>query len=337
MKALKEPLLAAVIAFAWIAVATDGSALACTVNGVADTTIAAALRSGDPVINFAGKCSENIVIRRGGVTINGVDPATSVIEGEVAVVAATGVTLSNLTVTGNPSSTAFTAVLGRDSAQIFLNNVSIDAQEEGLYVVRASEARLENTRITTKNSDVAVGATDNSMVMLYAGNTITLNGDQPNACCALAADRNSEIRLAGGNTVTVLRGTGPSAATAAEIATNAALRMDNLGGIGGTLTPHGPNTIQGDLKLHRHGVADIRDAQISGNISVNIQSVLALGATHLGAGPVTVNGNITVNGNSIVEFVTDRPSINGDLKCVDPQSRITGTAKVSGKITCQSF
>ena len=89
--------------------------------------------------------------------------------------------------------------------------------------------------------------------------------------------------------------------------------------------------------MHRHSVADIRDLQISGNISVNIQSVLALGATHLGAGPVTVNGNITVNGNSIVEFVTDRPSINGDVKCVDPLSRITGTAKVSGKITCPSF
>ena len=74
MKALKEQLLAVVIAFVWISAAVDGSALACTVNGVVDTTIAAALRGGDPVINFSGTCSETIFIRRDGVTINGVDP-----------------------------------------------------------------------------------------------------------------------------------------------------------------------------------------------------------------------------------------------------------------------
>jgi hypothetical protein len=337
MKALKEPWLAVVIAFVWIAAAADGSALACTVNGVADTTIAAALKGSDPVINFSGTCSETIFIRRDGVTINGVDPPTSVIEGEVTVTAAKGVTLSNLTVTGNLSSTAGIAVLVRDGAQAFLDNVNIDAKEEGMYVLRLAEARLENTKITTRNSDVALGATDSSMVMLYSGNTITLYGDQPNACCALAADRNSEIRLAGGSTVTVLRKTETSAVTAVSLYTNAVLRVDNLGGIGGTSTPHGPNIMHGDLELHRHSVADIRDLQISGNIRVNIQSVLALGATHLGAGPVTVNGNITVNGNSIVEFVTDRPSVSGDIKCVDPLSRITGTAKVSGKITCPSF
>ncbi len=337
MKALNEQLLAAVIAFAWIAVATDGSALACTVNGVADTTIAAALKGSDPVINFSGTCSETIFIRRDGVTINGVDPPTSVIEGEVTVTAAKGVTLSNLTVTGNPSSTAGIAVLVRDGAQAFLNNVNIDAKEEGMFVLRVAEARLENTKIISKNSDIALGALDNAMVMLYAGNTITLNGDQPNACCALDAERNSEIRLGGGNTVTVSRGTGTGVTTAAWVGRNGVLRVDNLGGIGGTSTPHGPNTMQGDIELTEHGIADIRDLQITGNISVNIQSVLVLGTPHLGLGQVTVNGNITVNGNSIVEFVTDRPSIKGDVKCVDPLSRITGTAPVSGKITCQSF
>jgi len=337
MKALKEPLLAAAIAFVWIAAATDGSALACTVNGVMDTTITAALKGGDAVINFSGTCSENIFVRRDGVTINDVDPPTSVIEGEVWVIAATGVTLSNLTVTGNPSSTAGIAVSPRDSAQIFLDNVSIDAKEEGLYVVRASEARLENTRITTRNSDTALGAVDNSMVMVYSGNTITLNGDQPNACCALGVERNSEIRLAGGNTVIVSRRAGTGATTAAWVRTNGVLRVDNAKGIGGTSPPHAANTIQGDLVLDRHGVADIRDAQISGNISVNIQSLLILGERIFGAGPVTVDGNITVNGNSIVEFASTLPSINGDVKCADPLSRITGTATVSGKITCPSF
>jgi hypothetical protein len=321
----------------WIAAATDGSALACTVNGVADTTIAAALKGTDPVINFSGTCSETIAIRRDGVTISGVDPPTSVIRGEVTVIAATGVTLSNLTVTGNPSSSAGIAVFARESAQIFLDNVNIDTLEEGLYVSRASEARLENTKITSRNSDTALGVVDNSMVMLFAGNTITLIGDQPNACCTLSAERNSEIRLAGGNTVLVSRGAGTGATTAVWIGTNAALRMDNLKGIGGTAPPHGPNTIQGDIDLKRHSVADIRDAQISGNISVKLQSLLTLGEKLFGAGTVTANGNITANGNSIIEFASTSPSINGDVNCVDPLSRITGTATVSGKITCPSF
>ena len=332
MNTLKPLLAAATTVIAWLAVNAGASALACSVsgNGLPYPSISAALASGASFISFTGTCTESLFIVRDNVVINGAGPSMSTIGGEVFIGAATGVRLNNLAITGLPLSdpaNSGIAVSLFNNAQASISGCTIDTQEEGLFAGRNSSARLTNDTISS-SADTALEAGDNSVVLLFTGNTVTLDGNQPNASATVTVARNSVVRMGGGNTIMVSppgvgTGTGTGTTLAVSIFENSTLRQDNSSGFGGVSPPHGSDTIQGDIMLFRHGVADIRAAQLSGNVTLNTQSILTLGDRGFGAGQVTINGNTTANGNSIVEFASTAPTVNGSIACLDTLSQLT--------------
>ncbi|MEK7494621.1 MAG: right-handed parallel beta-helix repeat-containing protein [Patescibacteria group bacterium] len=128
-----------------------------------------ALRSGKKVINFSGKESDNVKIRK-GVTVIGTNPEKAVINGDV--IMEDGSTLQNVTVNGN-----IIPITIEKGASATLINVSIrGGSDAGIYAPKGGGTlTVKNSRIAKNRKGIFI-LTGKSVIL--TGNTISGNREE---------------------------------------------------------------------------------------------------------------------------------------------------------------
>jgi len=164
---------------------------------------------------------------------------------------------------------------------------------------------------------------------------ITMNEDN-DKIGTLAVGRNSSLVLRDGNTIT---NTGSLAAI--ELFENSSLRQFDPGVDASPPVDGTPDAVSGGISVGSKSIADVRDLTISGDVTVDLDSVFRAsgGDGFFGAEPqdIVIAGNITASRQSIIDFESPLPTVNGNITCKDTQSHLSGKAVFNGAVNCLGF
>jgi hypothetical protein len=313
---------------------------ACTVNGSPFLSIQAAVNAGLSFINFTGTCDPFVFINHPVELIgSGPAPSNNVITQGMTVQGTQRVFIINAQIGGDTSNPNSSAVTILDGANVLVLNSNIESTVQGVNVIRGSIAVIRNSTIQGRApsslndvSNVFVG--DHSMIRL-TNTAITMNEDN-GKIGTLDIGRNSSLRLDGGNTIT---NTGSLAAI--DVFENSSLRQFDPGVDASPPVDGTPDAINGGISVESKSIADVRDLTISGNVTVDLDSVFRVsgGDGFSGAEPqdIVITGNITASRQSIIDFESPLPTVNGNITCKDTQSLLSGKAVFNGTVNCLGF
>ncbi len=314
---------AGVVATQW---SERASAQVIDCNTAPAGALQAAIDAGQRVVEFTGTCNEFVTANQTGTTIRGVsgNPALDVIAGGMRVRGAQHILIENLTVSGD----SFGIV---DGAFATVRNSIIENTNYGFFIVRNSGARLEgNTFGPALDDDWRVSCTpicviDNSYARME-NNTVNGESNDPYAGAAVGLFLSSSVLLNGGNTITN-SGTG--------WAVSANLSSDILQVAGG----NGTDQINGDVDVFLNSVLDTRQAVITGDITVGLNSSMRVGNLLYGGNSslIQINGNIALSEDSALAVESPLVTINGDVTCADIESSASGTFAGTGENLCSGF
>jgi Right handed beta helix region len=135
----------------------------------------------DLVIEFTGTCEEDVLIRRDGVTLRGLD-ASALIAGApgvppasrragVTVIGASNVLLTSFTVDDSDSR----GIDARGASRLTIDGVTATGNGDGLILLEQSAALIRDSHFDGNRSD-GIGAWDNSAVTFEGTNSMNSNG-----------------------------------------------------------------------------------------------------------------------------------------------------------------
>lgn len=304
-----------------------GQARAAFVDCNTGGSIQAALDLGDTFVQFTGTCNEFVSIQNNRTVIQGASGirANDVINGGVGVFAVQGAFFESLTIKGD-------SVIVSDGAQATFQDTTITETQFGVVFVRGATVRIRRSTLTPALVDdgnlscgpICVG--DNSFARIDDSTIIGATSD-PIVGGALTLFRDSSVVLRGNNSVSN-SGTEP----AIGIFNDSSFRQDNSSGIGVA-------TIDGGIEVFAMSYFDLRQAVVTGNVSVTLKSGLRVGSTVSGGDPrnIVINGNITLGQDSGLFVTSPGSTINGNVTCQDTQSSISGSFQGIGVVSCTDF
>lgn len=263
-------------------------------------------------IEFTGTCNEFVSVFRDGTTIRGLsgNPANDVITGGLSIFGATRVRIENLTINGSS--------LGiHDGAYAIITNTTIANTDNGVFVVRNSGARFNGSTLgpaLVDDGNVSCGPlciSGNSFARLR-DTSVTGATNNPAIGAALTVFRDSSVELRGGNTI-VNTGT----QKAIGVFHDSSVRQDNPTGLG-------TDVITGGIDVANMSYFDLREATVTGNVSVSLHSVFKVGSTGFGGDPslIVFNGDMSLSQDSAMTLASTLITINGTLTCADKESSI---------------
>ena len=258
----------------------------CTAGTISDA-LAEAPPGGRLIITVEGTCVENVTITRDDVTVQG---GSGEVNGRITIDGARRVVIDGLTVSGD-----LHGILALGNATVTVQNSIIEGNGlSGIAVRFGAFALIENNTIRN-NGECEILASDSGQVNML-NNEIVSNFANADICSAVAGYRDARIRMLGGNMVTQTTGSG----SAVDISNGSTFRQDG-----------GHDEIVGKVVVFNMTNADFRNVDITGDITVFLNSVLRL--RDQGA-PPTVNGNIIVGAESIADF-KNSALIEGNVVC----------------------
>jgi hypothetical protein len=312
-----------------------------TGDGTPFGTIQQAVDAGKFTIQFTGTdCGPFVYIWHPLQLIGtGTPRSTNVITQGITVEGATRVAIKRALIGGDTSNPDTSGVFLINGAHVTLRNVSVLPTVQGVNVVRGSFADIQLSVIlgraaSTLNdvSNVFVG--DHSMIGL-ANTTISMNEDN-GKIGTLDAGRNSSLVLRGANTIT---NTGSLAAI--SLHENSSLRQFDPGVDASPPVDGTPDAITGGIDISSKSVADVRDGTITGNVTVDLESVFRVsgGDGFFGAEPqdIVITGNITASRGSSIAFESNLPTVMGNVTCSDGSSHLSGSPTITGTTSCTGF
>jgi hypothetical protein len=158
------------LAAATVAMPEAAAALSTTVNCPGDS-IAGAIEAGFDAITLNGTCTENVVIRRDDITIQG--DGNDTVVGQLWVEGARRVTIQNLTITGGPEN----GIMAINGAIVTAANLLIEnVPHVGVNLGRNASVVVENVTIRGANFGVSVGDSGSVIVTGSLIEQIALNG-----------------------------------------------------------------------------------------------------------------------------------------------------------------
>jgi hypothetical protein len=335
------PMLAAAsMAVLLIAGGSTPALATCTVNGGAFLSIQAAVNAGQSFISFTGTCDPFVFINHPVELLGtGATAANNIITQGITVQGTQRVFIFNAQIGGDTSNPDTSGVTFIDGANVTVGNSNIESTVQGVNVIRGSIAIIRNSaiqgRAASALNDVSnVFAGDHSMILL-TNTSITMNEDN-GKIGTLEAGRNSSLRLGGGNIIT---NTGSLAAI--DLFENSSLRQFDPGVDASPPFDGTPDAINGGMSIGSKSIADVRDLTISGDVTVDLDSVFRVsgGDGFFGAEPqdILITGNITASRQSIIAFESPLPTVNGNITCKDTQSHLSGKAVFNGTVNCLGF
>ena len=268
----------------------------------ATDTINAALAKASPggrlTITVNGNCAEDVTIERDRVTLQGgMVSGTGVMQPVIQILGARGIVIDNMTVQNGASH----GVFATNNADVTIANSTV--QNNGQDGVQLRWGAFGDIRGSTirDNAECGVSPRDGANVLLTS-NLITTAQPDANICSTIGAYRTTTVRLAGGNTIT---NTGGGAAM--DIIQGSAVRAQS-----------GVDTVSGQVFISRLSNVDLRNANITGFMSVTNGAWLRVRA------PSSVTGNIFIDSMSLAQF-QGVPTIDGTVICGSSQSVGVGT------------
>ena len=106
------------------------------------------------------------------------------------------------------------------------------------------------------------------------------------------------------------------------------------------------NTVDGTSPILRvrQSTAELRRGAITGDVIVDLHSVVSVGAGEFVEGfpnnIITLNGDVTISRDSALVFDlpdTDTVTFNGLATCLDDESSVTGSPSGTGVVDCTGF
>ena len=336
--AIVRMLAAAGTAGLLIAAGSTPALAACTVNGGAYPSIQAAVNNGEFFIDFTGTCDPFVFIFHPvQLTGTGATPADNAIAQGMSVDGALRVTITNVQIGGDTS--VESGIFFFDGANVTVRNSAIQTTLDGVGVVRGSVASFFNSSIqgrtlgASNNNAANVFAGDNSVIRLF-NTTVTMNESNAKVG-ALSVVRNSELLLRGGNSITNT-GTQP----AIDVDFNSSLREDDPGIEASPPVDGTQDAIAGGMAVTFKSFADVRDATITGNVTVDLDSAFRVpGSAAFASEPadVVISGNVTASRQSVLVFGSSLTHVMGNVACSDKESHLSGSPTISGTNTCTPF
>ena len=235
---------------------TDSPTTTCTGDGSTISSLMSCVKSGD-TLSVTGSCSDNIIITKGGITLNGPGVTITAADPTMPVVEVIG---SNTTINGFTISGGTVGVLAAEEAHInLLNNTIINTTKAGVIVRENSSAHIgfHNFSDTTAspntigpNTGLGIDVDSTSSAKII-GNTITGNtGD------GILVRMGSQAEIAGnvidGNSVNGIEVRGNSGVNLAD---------NSIGGIYAQ-----QNFTDGNAQNQGVGVACLYGGVVAGNL-----------------------------------------------------------------------
>ncbi len=248
-----------------------GTANATMVDCSAGETIAAALNGNGKTINIKGVCSNEpdalVTIAKDDVTLAGITPDAT-IEGTVSIEGANRAVIENLTIT---------------------------APGDGIYVSEGGSATIRNS-VITGNDSIGILVFNGAYAMIEF-NEITGNGEDGIAVTRGGTVRSRENVIAGHSFAGV------------EVTQHGAFASQPRSGEAGDAITAAPGPF--GVVASRHSYVDLRDFTIDGNIRVTISSELDMRGRSVRS---VVNGDISADTLSVVIKNNSRAgvTVNGD-------------------------
>lgn len=273
-----------------------------TVNCGTDT-ISAALANASPggrlTITVNGVCVEDVTIERDRVTLkDGTVSGTGAMQPVIQILGARGIVIDNMTVQNG----ATHGVFANNNADVTITNSTVQNNgQDGVQLRWGAFGDIRGSHISG-NAECAVSPRDGANVLLANNPLITTAQPDAGICSTIGAYRTTTVRLAGGNTIT---NTGGGAAM--DIIQGSAVRAQS-----------GVDTVSGQVFISRLSNVDLRNTNITGNMSVTNGAWLRVRA------PSSVTGNIFIDSMSLAQF-QGVPTINGPVICGSSQSVGIGT------------
>ena len=305
----------------------------------------------------------------GGVQINGVGNANfqrGVVEGFVSVRRNSSAQFFTMTLRGGLSITdsSHADVFGSQvtggslsvtrASNLSVVDTTIDDVRGGVFITEGAMANFDRSPVTNTDNGTFVGrngtlrfrnatmgpalvddanlscsplcATDGAVIRLDSAIIEGANED-PGVGGAVSISRNSALVMRGDSSIT---NTGSQPVLG--VFNDSSFRQDLSGA-------SAPSTINGDVRVTAQSYVDIRAAAVNGDVDIRLQSSLRLGATSFAGDPAgtSVTGNTAISQNSALVVDDPAVTINGQITCLDKQSRLGGTFAGSGEISCKDF
>lgn len=328
-KCSKRTVLGAAVGVLALAGVEARAQVDCNMSPGPPNPIQERINVGDGFIPFTGTCTGNVFIARSNVTLQGV--GENLIFGEVVVQGAQRVFFFDVVINA-PDSGVFLI----DGAYVRITRSTIENTRDGLEIIRNSGALVQDSHLgLTLGADPALSCGpvcvfENSQLRLV-NSTVAGDVDEPGIGPALSVFRDSSVVVRG---VSEIVNTGTQAAIG--IFGDSSLRQDNLSAAGPAPPP---TAIEGGIEVSGRSYVDLRDAVITGGISLDLDSTAQLGLPLFGnPEQLVVDGGVTLSRRSTLAVEDERVTINGDVVCDDkPTSRMDGDFQGFGDRHCLRF
>lgn len=228
-----------------------------------------------------------------------------------------------------------------DNANLFMDGSKIDSLGGGVFVTNGANALFRNTDITNTNNGVFAGR-NASLRIRNSRLGPALIDDPVNSCNPLCATESASIRLDSvviegtnndpgiGGALSLSRGvaltlrgdnviTNNGSQPAIGLFNDSSFRQDQASG--------GATLINGDVQVTNMSYADFRSAVITGNVEVDLRSLLRLGSPGFGGDPANtvLTGDSTIGRDSAMVVEDPQVTVNGQITCLDRKSSFDGS------------
>lgn len=265
------------------------------------------------ILKVSGTCTEDVVIRRNGVTLRG----GGTLNGSLTILSANGIFLTKMTFIGDSTF----AVIADTGSAVRIDDIDVrDYTGQGITIARGSAALIENSRIVhgaTATGYAAVIASDGSSIRLL-NNVIRSERASPGV--ALAAVRGSAMRVDGGNKIT--NSTAPNSDVFRSVAITTIDGSDTrIQGAG--------NVVTGNVDVNSNSSADVRTVTLTGNVRV-----AGLSYFRLHNDGAKVMGDVRLFVRSVFESYDGSGGVTGALDCSRGSAAAIGGSVIVSNLNC---
>ena len=235
---------------------------------------------------------------------------------------------TNVDIIGSgPDTAAINGLILVDRANVTLRGFAVNGMEVvpgvfegGVGVVNGSYAVIRDIVI----QDGFLAALQNSGAEVRAVTITAPENDN-----AVQVFRNSFIRFVANNSITSTSVDAP----AVTVGSNSSLIVTQDGNTF--------DAVSRVLSVARGSIAEIWRGEVTGDVTVDLHSVLSTGIGQFG-GDLFMNGNVTLSRDSALVFDAPPPeagtlTFNGTVTCLDTESSLTGMPQGSNTSDCTDF
>ena len=294
----------------------------CTAGSISDV-LANAPVAGRLIITVEGTCAEDFDITRDDVTLRG---GSGTVNGQIRIDGARRIEIEGLRVTGGISAEREATLLVQNST------IEVSGTKDAVAVIHGGFVELISNPLISSDQGCAILVSDGGEVRLQ-DNALIQSSSSADICATLGVYRDGLVRLRGGNKLVNV----DEAGFAIAAGQGSTVRQDG-----------GSDVFEGLVEFSSDTSADIRMAQITGNVRVTANSALRLrdstvtgvldisnmsnvdlergvlmsGDTHIGWNSnllirrqATLNGNVFVAARSQLVFGPDSGFVSGTVAC----------------------